>query len=95
MRNFSVAEVGSGLVADADGVEGDHHGVHEDADDGQQGVEDEHHALHEQDEDGQDGDDDVELGHAGNHTAVSFELIMVGGGYTHNELHTTGTCMGW
>lgn len=62
VRDFGVAEVRGGLVADTDGPESDFERVDEDAQKRHEGAENEHHALDEQDEYTEDGYDDVELG---------------------------------
>ncbi len=54
-----VAHVGAGLAVDADGIEGEEEGMHEQGDEGQEDVRDVHCGLDDQDEHGEDGDDDV------------------------------------
>lgn len=61
---LGVAHVGAGLAVDADGVEGDEEGVHEEGNEGQEDVGDVHGCFDQQDEHGQHGDDDVVVGEA-------------------------------
>jgi len=59
LRVFGVAHVGAGLAVDADGVEGDEEGVHEEGNEGQEDVRDVHGCFDQQDEHRKHGDDDV------------------------------------
>lgn len=61
---FGIRHVGAGLIPDADGIQSDQHGVHEDGENRIEDVGDEHDALHQEQEEREDGDDDIELGGA-------------------------------
>lgn len=59
-----VGHVGAGLIADANDIQGNQHGVHEDGENRMEDMSDEHDALDQEQEEREDGDDDVELGGA-------------------------------
>ena len=61
---LGVCHVRAGLIPDANDVQGDQHGVHQDGENGMEDMSDEHDALHQEQEEREDGNDDVELGGA-------------------------------
>ncbi len=68
---FGVRHVGAGLVADADGVEGEQDGVHDDGEKRMEDMGDVHDAFDQEKEEGEHGDDDVELGGAAGGRSVA------------------------